>query len=160
SPSSLGEEQRGQRVQVDREPASMGSPSSLGEEETREMTSRCSAGPSLQWGRRVHSAKSRTTTTCPIELAVSFNGVAEFTRRRARGRLPPGKVETPRFNGVAEFTRRRAATTYEEYDDCLASMGSPSSLGEELISKSTQSATFDGFNGVAEFTRRRAGAPS
>src|SRR5690606_33837840 len=60
----------------------------------------------LQWGRRVHSAK-RPYRNGDCKLRAGFNGVAEFTRRRAR----PRRISFPGYR--------------------LASMGSPSSLGEE-----------------------------
>src|SRR5690606_25218140 len=52
----------------------------------------------LQWGRRVHSAKSPLASG-PRVVDDCFNGVAEFTRRRA---VDPshGFVEVHGFNGV------------------------------------------------------------
>src|SRR5690606_4381280 len=88
----------------------------------------------LQWGRRVHSAK-RGSHRCPYGRRARFNGVAEFTRRRARffpgyarqfeplqwgRRVHSAKRERGErreergegsFNGVAEFTRRRENCT-------------------------------------------------
>src|SRR5690606_18329688 len=60
-----------------------GSPSSLGEESR---TRKCpSSLYGLQWGRRVHSAKSTRHGSRHTNAASRFNGVAEFTRRRAVG---------------------------------------------------------------------------
>src|SRR5690606_9116988 len=110
--------------------ASMGSPSSLGEE-SGGRTGRPGGPLALQWGRRVHSAKSSRIgehSTARLHAAsmgspsslgeegfgreqsssrrLCFNGVAEFTRRRAR-LLREKLLTLERFNGVAEFTRRR-----------------------------------------------------
>src|SRR5690606_8645525 len=105
----------------------MGSPSSLGEEENTTSANRLPRA--LQWGRRGHSAKSSRNANSdhdpepasmgsPSSLGeeakrarnervrrVRFNGVAEFTRRRA-GIRRAGSPGAPCFNGVAEFTRR------------------------------------------------------
>src|SRR5690606_7882429 len=101
-----------------------------------------------------------------------FNGVAEFTRRRAERDLPLS-VTLEGFNGVAEFTRRRAACGDSRSTSARqlqwgrrvhstkrlvaswwlglqgsASMGSPSSLGEESASSGGTAPSFRGFNGV------------
>src|SRR5690606_25283867 len=56
SPSSLGEERGEIKVCIQNLTASMGSPSSLGEE-LRNRTEHPICRDTLQWGRRVHSAK-------------------------------------------------------------------------------------------------------
>src|SRR5690606_7440585 len=50
-------------------------------------------------------------------------------------RLRPGRLVPVRFNGVAECTRRRVPCPEDLDIDERASMGSPSSLGEELQSR-------------------------
>src|SRR5690606_19041903 len=130
SPSSLGEEPLPSTARyVPRSTASMGSPSSLGEELW--ITSWDLGFDGLQWGRRVHSAKRRSAHHVSAVLG-GFNGVAEFTRRR----------------GARNQQRNRQG--------CEASMGSPSSLGEESLPGLWALPRITCFNGVAEFTRRRA----
>src|SRR5690606_35452806 len=109
--------------------ASMGSPSSHGEERS-EADCECFHTTRLQWGRRVHSAKSVLWFSYNHTAYDCFNGVAEFTRRSVLTRLS-ASVHASSFNGVAEFTRRREVGTRE------------GASGPRR------------FNGVAEFTRRR-----
>src|SRR5690606_33258368 len=78
--------------------------------------------------RRARSAGSLRTPSR------RFNGVAEFTRRRG-GRARRARPPRPCFNGVAEFTRRRDRNTPHRNTGSAASMGSPSSLGEEAAAR-------------------------
>src|SRR5690606_23110200 len=84
----------------------------------------------LQWGRRVHSAKSEAGGAHRLRVTVASMGSPSSLGEE--GLLGDGFLRwADRFNGVAEFTRRRAAAAYCSPDHPgVASMGSPSSLGE------------------------------
>src|SRR5690606_6153673 len=136
--------------------------------------------PLLEW---MGSTQARSPTKCGrcIFQATGFNGVAEFTRRRG-GEAP----HPERFRSTLQWGRRvhsakswipddapgswysllqwvrrvlsakRHATKSWQLAAGLASMGSPSSLGEERHRAPSTSSRTTRFNGVAEFTRRRA----
>src|SRR5690606_8215579 len=88
---------------------------------------------SLQWGRRVHSAK--------------------------RGRYGQAHRDDARFNGVAEFTRRRATSpTSTPAHATMLQWGRRVHSAKSPRAQSVDSRVRSGFNGVAEFTRRRASA--
>src|SRR5690606_23431400 len=55
-----------------------------------------------------------------------------------RHQAPRGRSRGKCFNGVAEFTRRRAGAGHPRVATCAASMGSPSSLGEEPKAEETK----------------------
>src|SRR5690606_36007562 len=139
-------------------PASMGSPSSLGEETARRY-------------RRISEPKC-------------FNGVAEFTRRRGRPLMSDrysaawlhwgGRVHSAKsgpwgrlrhlYRGLQWGRRVHSAKSCHPSklvpgESGEASMGSPSSLGEEPHARLYCSPAHSrGFNGVAEFTRRSGAA--
>src|SRR5690606_21042964 len=111
SPSSLGEEGSSLREHVPGRLASMGSPSSLGEE--RAASTRRRAVSRLQWGRRVHSAK-RSSCDCPSSTT------------------PDASMGSPSSLGEERNAPPRSAPWP------AASMGSPSSLGEERDARYTK----------------------
>src|SRR5690606_23812589 len=85
----------------------------------------------LQWGRRVHSAKSGGRASDGYGYTIASMGSPSSLGEEKRT-LGDFERRTIGFNGVAEFTRRRARIRREHEHDTRASMGSPSSLGEEL----------------------------
>src|SRR5690606_28519396 len=86
----------------------------------------------LQWGRRVHSAKRMRATRAELPRTWRFNGVAEFTRRRDAGVVLALPLPTALQWGRRVHSAKRGLGGAMRDAGGLASMGSPSSLGEEL----------------------------
>src|SRR5690606_8015487 len=129
SPSSLGEERRRDRTRANASDASMGSPRSLGEEKDDRSCDGSRSGL-LQRGRRDHSAK-RTPRTSRSLPSARFNGVAEFTRRRAQTWRPCQRKTTASMGSPSSLGEEHEVLGDRQGDRRTASMGSPSSLGEE-----------------------------
>src|SRR5690606_20023264 len=109
--------------------ASMGSPSSLGEEAS---------------GRAGGLAGGRASMGSPSSL-----GEEKMPDRREHVLVEPASMGSPNSLGEEESASADDASRHR------ASMGSPSSLGEECGSRVWHQGREGGFNGVAEFTRRR-----
>src|SRR5690606_6826234 len=179
----------------------MGSPSSLGEESTPSWRKRAES-PSLQWGRRVHSAKRaycqsrgsdlealqwgrrvHSAKSLIQDMCILPVSALQWGRRVHSAKSLEEFAETIRQDGLqwgrrvhsaksvagaaAQYTaaqlqwgrRVHSAKSPAELDSIrarlAASMGSPSSLGEEVPRPRPSSPADSSFNGVAEFTRRR-----
>ena len=85
--------------------------------------------PWLQWGRRFSSAEGSIARRFAFAFSQSFNGAADFHRRKAGVRSHAGGMVF-RFNGAADFHRRKVPPRLPApWLLLLASMGPPIFIG-------------------------------